>query len=308
MLRENGSVTMGEIVGAGILAHVPTIMLPEDERRNINNGKEISLVPGLRRLRTDVLDVLRPDTVIVMDSHWATTMEWVISSHARRSGRYTSEELPRGMSGMPYDFGGDPELAEAIAGHAEKHSTWITPINDEYLPIHYATLNLWQYLRGDERWVSISVCQTAEAQDALALGAAVADGIADVDRRVVLIGSGALSHTFWPLRQLRDHEASDPSHVFTAEALAADQERLEWFQRGEHDRVLATMSDFYRYQPEARFLHYLMTVGAVGGAACTASGRLFSEYENAVGTGQVHVWFDRPAGGWTAPRDLLEMA
>jgi hypothetical protein len=26
---------------------------------------------------------------------------------------------------------------------------------------------------------------------------------------------------------------------------------------------------------------------------------LFSEYENAIGTGQIHVWFDQPDGGWT---------
>jgi hypothetical protein len=30
-----------------------------------------------------------------------------------------------------------------------------------------------------------------------------------------------------------------------------------------------------------------------------APGRLFSEYENAIGTGQIHVWFDQPANGWT---------
>jgi aromatic ring-opening dioxygenase catalytic subunit (LigB family) len=227
---------------------------------------------------------------------------WVGAAVGRRAGRFTSEELPRGMSGMPYDFPGDPALARAIADHAERHGTWITPIDDEYLPIHYGTLNLWQYLRGGERWVSIGVCQTADMHDALALGAAVADGVADVDRRVVLIASGALSHTFWPLRQIRDHEASDPCHIFTREALAADLERLDWFTRGEHARVLDTMSDFYRHHPEAGFQHYLMTVGALGGAACTAPGRLFSEYENAVGTGQVHVWFDRPVGGWTAPR------
>jgi hypothetical protein len=28
---------------------------------------------------------------------------------------------------------------------------------------------------------------------------------------------------------------------------------------------------------------------------------LFSDYENSVGTGQVHLWFDRPAAGWTGP-------
>jgi len=37
---------MGEIVGAGILAHVPTIMLPKEVRYELNEGKEITLVPG----------------------------------------------------------------------------------------------------------------------------------------------------------------------------------------------------------------------------------------------------------------------
>jgi len=42
-----------------------------------------------------------------------------------------------------------------------------------------------------------------------------------------------------------------------------------------------------------------MMSAALGGRACTAPGELFSEYEASVGTGQVHVWFERPGGGWT---------
>jgi hypothetical protein len=42
-----------------------------------------------------------------------------------------------------------------------------------------------------------------------------------------------------------------------------------------------------------------MMVASVGGKGCVAPGRLFSEYENAIGTGQIHVWFDRPGNGWT---------
>jgi 3,4-dihydroxyphenylacetate 2,3-dioxygenase len=45
---------VGEIVGAGIVAHVPTIMLPEEVRLEINDGREITLVPGLQRLRSEV--------------------------------------------------------------------------------------------------------------------------------------------------------------------------------------------------------------------------------------------------------------
>jgi hypothetical protein len=42
-----------------------------------------------------------------------------------------------------------------------------------------------------------------------------------------------------------------------------------------------------------------MMIAALGGRACVAPGRLFSDYENSIGTGQVHVWFDRPGDGWT---------
>ncbi|MDA8102035.1 MAG: hypothetical protein M0Z34_03610, partial [Nitrospiraceae bacterium] len=77
---------MGEIVGAGLLAHVPTIVLPEEVRRGLNNGEDFSLVEGLERLRREVFETLDYDTVIVFDSHWATTVEFVISAHERRSG------------------------------------------------------------------------------------------------------------------------------------------------------------------------------------------------------------------------------
>jgi 3,4-dihydroxyphenylacetate 2,3-dioxygenase len=296
---------MGQVVGAGLLAHVPTIVLPEEIRRELNNGEDSTLVAGLHQLRQDVFETLDYDTVVVLDSHWATTVEFVVTAQQRRSGLFTSEELPRGMSQRPYDFPGDPELAHLIASKAASHGTWITPIDDDHLPIFYATTNLWEFLgQGlpDKRWISIGVCQTADTEDNLRLGRALGDGIAESDRKVVLIASGALSHTFWPLRKLRDHEAAGVEHIFSPEAAAADAERMEWFEKGDHARVLDTMSEFYRYRPEARFGHYLMMIGAIGEGDCSATGRSYGEYENSVGTGQVHYWFDAPRGGFPTPR------
>ncbi|MFE2103254.1 3,4-dihydroxyphenylacetate 2,3-dioxygenase [Streptomyces sp. NPDC059468] len=297
---------MGEIVGAGLLAHVPTIVLPEADRLELNEGKEITLVTGLRQLREDVFErdaADEYDTVVVLDSHWATTVEFVVTAQRRRAGLFTSEELPRGMCRMPYDFPGDPELAHSIASFADRHGTWITAIEDDYLPIYYATINLWKFLGEglpDKRWVTIGVCQTGDMEDHLRLGRALADGIAATPgRRVLLIASGALSHTFWPLRELRDHESSDPVHIRTPQAREADHERIEWFKEGRHDRVLDTMDEFWRFKPEAKFSHYLMMAGALGERACVARARQYGEYENSVGTGQVHLWFDRPAAGWT---------
>lgn len=296
---------MGEVVGAGLIAHVPTIVLPEEIRRELNDGKDSTLVSGLHQLRRDVFDILDYDTVVVLDSHWATTVEFVVTAHERRTGLFTSEELPRGMSQRPYDFRGDPDLAHLLAGKADDHGTWITAIDDPHLPIFYATTNVWEYLgRGlpDKRWISIGVCQTADTEDNLRLGRALGDAIAESDRKVVLIASGAMSHTFWPLRELRKHEAAGVEHIFTPEAAKADFERIDWFKNGEHARVLETMPEFYRHKPEARFGHYLMMIGALGEGDCTARGRLYGEYENSVGTGQVHLWFDRPADGFPRPR------
>jgi aromatic ring-opening dioxygenase catalytic subunit (LigB family) len=296
---------MGEIVGAGLLAHVPTIMLPEATRRELNGGEDFTLVPGLQQLRTEVFDTADYDTVVVLDSHWATTVEFVVTAQDRRAGLFTSEELPRGMCRIPYDFPGDPELAHAMAAAAEKHGTWVTAIDDPYLPIFYATVNLWHFLgRGlpDKRWISVSVCQTGDTEDFLRAGRALGDAIAATDRKVLLIASGALSHTFWSLRQLRQHESADLSSIFTPEARAADLERIEWFRAGDHARVLDTMPEFLRHKPEAKFCHYLQMIGALGERAVTAPARQYGEYENSIGTGQVHLWFDRPAAGWTAPR------
>jgi 3,4-dihydroxyphenylacetate 2,3-dioxygenase len=295
---------MGEVAGAGLIAHVPTIVLPEQTRRELNHGQDSTLVSGLHRLRKEVFDVVDYDTVVVLDSHWATTVEFVVTAQQRRAGLFTSEELPRGMCRRPYDFPGDPALARLIESKAAQHSTWITAIDDDHLPIFYATTNLWEFLgRGlpEKRWISIGVCQTADTEDNLRLGRALGDAIAESDRKVLLIASGAMSHTFWPLRKLRDHEAADPSHIFTQDAYRADMERLEWFAAGDHARVLDTMPEFYKHKPEARFGHYLMMIGALGEGDCTAAGRRYGEYENSVGTGQVHLWFDRPVNGFPRP-------
>lgn len=291
---------MGEIVGAGLLAHVPTIVLPADVRRALNHGRESTLHTGLHDLRREVFDRLRPDLVVVFDSHWFTTVEFVVTAHQRRLGFFTSEELPRGMSSVPYDIPGDPDFARRVGEiAAATPDCWITPIDNEHLPITYATTNFLPFLQGTEAWVSVSTCQTAEPADFAAAGRVIAQAVADSPLRVVLIASGALSHTFHTLRTLRDHEAADEEHIHSSAAREADHAIIESLERGDHASVMNHLGEFLGYKPEARFAHYQMMVAALGGARCVAPGRLFSAYENSIGTGQVHLWFDRPTDGWT---------
>ena len=285
---------MGRIVGAALLAHAPTIMLPEAVRYELNEGKEISLVPGLRRFKIEVMDVLKPDTVILFDSHWFTTVEFCVTAHDRRAGKFTSDELPRGMSQVPYDLKGNPYLAHKIAEHATLCGARTSAIDDPYLPIHYPTVNIAHYLNGGEEWITVGCAQPGETPDFLAVGAGVGKAIAESDRRVLLIASGSMSHRFWPLSQLHLHEASDPIHISRPAAREADYERLEWFYNGDHAAVIDTMPEFLTHVPEARFGHYLMMAGACGGRNWDWAGVRYSDYENATGTSQVHVYFARP--------------
>ncbi len=289
---------MGEIVGAGFLSHAPTIMFPRDLRLELNEGKEISLVPGLERIRSEVLDELQPDTILLLDSHWFTTWEFVVTSHEQLQGKFTSEELPRGMTQVPYNLKGNPEFARLLAEKVNLKGTRCYPCDDPCLPLHYPTINTAHYLNRGETWLSMGLCQTARDHNFLAVGRGIADAVATSDQRVVIIASGGMSHRFWPFDDIPDHESSDPIHIRTPEARAADEERIDWWKQGDHARVIDEMEAFRPHKPEGMFGHYLIMIGALGERECNAKGRMFSDYENATGTGQVHVWFDKPETGW----------
>jgi 3,4-dihydroxyphenylacetate 2,3-dioxygenase len=294
---------MGEVVGAALVAHVPTIMLPEATRLELNEGKEITLVPGLRRMKTECLDRLRPDTVVVFDTHWESTFEHIVTAHDRRQGKFTSHELPRGMSQIPYDMPGDPELAKLIAAQAEgRDDCWILASDDPHLPIFYGTVNIWTFL-GDARtrWISVALNQTCDADDFLLFGRLIGDAIAQSDRRVVLLASGGMTHRFFNFKELRKRESQKaPDNIYDRAYYDADMAVLAKLEAGDHAGVIDGMPEYRKAYPEGKFGHYLMMAAALGGRDCTAPGERFSEYEASVGTGQVHVWFERPETGWTS--------
>ncbi len=290
---------MGEIVGAGLVSHAPTIMMNKEQRYALNDGKEISLVPGLKEIKQKVFDSLQPDVVIVLDTHWFTIVEFIVSSHKRRQGFYTSDELPRTMNSIPFDIPGNPELASNIAERVNENGVRCSSNNNEHLPIHYPTVNMLEYLQGDEQWLSMSICATATKEQFMKVGRGLSEAIKQSNKRVVLLASGGLSHKFWPLGELEQHETSDPINVVTPEAREADENRIEWLKNGDHKSVFDGMDQYNQFAPEGKFGHYLIMAEAIGGVDCKVKGQQFGDYESATGTGQAHLWFDQPENGWT---------
>jgi len=241
--------------------------------------------------------------VIVFDTHWESTFEHIVTSHDRRQGKFTSHELPRGMKQIPYDMPGDPELANLIAAQAEgRDDCWILANDDPYLPLFYGTVNIWTFL-GDPKtaWLSVALNQCCDTDDFLLFGRLIGDAIRQSDRRVVLLASGGMTHRFFNFKDLRQRESQKaPDNIFDRKYYDADMGVLEKFGKGDHAGVIDGMPEYRKAYPEGHFGHYLMMAAALGGRDCTATGELFSEYEASVGTGQVHVWFEQPEGGWTA--------
>src|SRR5215472_13844191 len=143
-----GGLPMGEIVAVAVVAHQPMVMVPERVRIELGGtGRDTTLIePGYRRLREHFAE-LAVDTFVIVDTHWFTTVEHVIAGAAHFSGFYTSEEMPRNICDLPYDYPGAPQLAEAWHQVGKERRLHTINVTTPSLPQHYATLNLVQHLR-----------------------------------------------------------------------------------------------------------------------------------------------------------------
>ncbi len=282
---------MGEIVAAAIFAHAPGIMAPEGLRKAMGGGRDTSLVGSLVSFR-ERLDQAGPDTFVIFDTHWFTTIDHAVAGAERFSGTYTSDELPTLITDYAYDWPGAPELAAKVAELARERGIRCTNATSKHMAVHYPTLNALHYLRRDERVLSVSICQTAEPHNWLDFGAVIGEAIRSTGTRAALLASGGMSHRFWPMDTILQHGSWDPKDVHSAAAVAIDRRILGLWSAGDHRAVIDLYPDYRGFAPEGFFGHYLMLAGALGGRDCHAKGVQLSDYENAVGTGQVHVWFE----------------
>ena len=211
------------------------------------------------------LDRLRPDTIVVFDAHWHTTVEFVVAAHDRRPAGTRRRSCRGGCRQMPYDFPGDPELAELIAEEvdggrlvddADRRPVPADPLPDDEpaaVPAGRRAVGQRQHGPdgGDRRLPARRRGDRAGRRAQRSAGRAAGQ-------------RGDEPHVLEAARAARPRGVR-PGHIRTPEARAADLERLAWLEAGDHARVIDTMPEFLRYKPEAMFGHYLMMVAAIGG-------------------------------------------
>jgi len=283
---------MGQIVGAAVVSHHPGLVQPKEIRVQRGNGRDSDLIEGFDRVRAKI-DAVKPDTFVLFDTHWLTTSLHLVAGAAHYKGSYTSDELPFSMTRFPYDHAGAPALAAEVEKVAQEKKVAARNVVEETLPLHYPTLNVIHYLGRGEKVLSVGTCQTARFKHFLEMGEVVGEAIRRSDARVVLLASGAMSHKFYDLDHVPPNpRVWHPDNVSEPKNRALDMEVLELWKQGRHDIVLDRFPELEAAKYEGRGAHYAQMMGALGGRDCRARGTQLSEYENAAGTGNVHVWFD----------------
>ncbi|MGB7299805.1 MAG: extradiol ring-cleavage dioxygenase [Burkholderiaceae bacterium] len=286
----------GKIVGGALVSHHPGLMQCEEFRVLQGAGADSDLIPGYARLRKRI-EAANPDVAIIFDSHWFTTGYHMVDGSEQYAGSFTSDEMPWYLHGVPYSYRGHPELATLIETVSREQGGYNRAIRHPDLNRHYATINVVKQL-GLELMnvpvVSVSSCQNCDWKHFLDSGVSIAEAVKRSGLRVVLLASGALSHKFnnidWkPINPRIFHE----SNVSRPENVISDKGAIALMQEGRHDTILERWDEEYRPKPwEAFGAHYLQMIGAMGGVDSRAKGEPLSEYENARGTGNIHIWFD----------------
>ena len=130
----------------------------------MGDGTDSDLIPGYDRLRAKI-DAVKPDTLIIFDTHWFTTGFHLIDGGRVHRGSYISDEMPWYLYGQAYNYQGNPELAALIEEVAVERGVMSKAVCDHDLPKHYATINVANKLvknEKGERVVSVSNCQNCQ--------------------------------------------------------------------------------------------------------------------------------------------------
>jgi 3,4-dihydroxyphenylacetate 2,3-dioxygenase len=293
-----GRVAVARFVGAALCTHIPRLFILDPAARKAYMGDDVTtMYDAMEELYSAKIAALDVDTFIVVDTHWFSTIDYVLNANEDLSGSYTSEELPDMIHDYPYAYRGDPALADWIAEVGGKNNLRVNACHYPTLPIHYPSLTTMRYLnpQGRARVLPVSVCQTAQIHNDLAFGEAIGEAVRTLpdDRRVVFLAAGGMSHRFNPYDVILPKAGANPSNITTTDNREWDERILGLLLAGKHADVLALSPEFKRVAtPEGRWAHYLNMVSALGGEAFTVPGQLFGAYEAALGTGQANVWFD----------------
>ena len=119
---------MGKLVAGLFSTHVPRLMIFDEAARRAYMKDEVStFYAALEEIRREKLASLDFDTFVVVDTHWHSTLDFLVNAHDRLRGLYTSDELPQ-MLGEECPGGSSTDQRACLTSNSTGAEPWATPV------------------------------------------------------------------------------------------------------------------------------------------------------------------------------------
>lgn len=212
------------------------------------------------------------DVVVINSCHLISTFPTVVDGTPRHRGVLTAQEAPELIHGVAYDYPGDYELAAALIAAGKAEGRQCVLANDVHFPLDYGTvMPLVCYLDRAQRlpMVPVSVCLSADLDEAFAWGRSIARVARESGKRVGFVASGSVSHKLVRGPELGPNPEDEKLDHRLA-GLVAD---------GQYEALWSWLPEFSRAaQPEMGGRHLAMMLGAI-----MESGQRFASKVHAYG-------------------------
>ncbi len=280
---------MGKLALTAKVTHVPSMYLSEFDGPHKGCRKEAidGHVEIGRRCRA-----LGVDTIVVFDSHWLVNSGYHINSAPHFKGVYTSNELPHFIKNMPYEYPGNPELGQLLAGAATRAGVLTRAHDDTTLGLDYGALVPMRYMNEDQHFKVVTIsalCTVHDLQDSAILGRAIRESVErDYDGTVAIFASGSLSHRF-----AQNGVADQYLHKIWSPFLEAmDQKVIEMWKNGEWKTFTRMLPEYADKCHGEGFMHdTAMLLGVLGWDEYEGRAEIVTNYFASSGTGQINAVF-----------------
>jgi 3,4-dihydroxyphenylacetate 2,3-dioxygenase len=199
----------------------------------------------------------RLGVMVINSCHLISTFPTVVDGTPRHQGVLTAQEAPELIHGVAYDYPGDYELAARLIARGKAEGRPCVLANDVHYPLDYGTvMPMVCYLDPAQRlaMVPVSVCLSADLDEAFAWGRSLAQVVRETDRRVGFVASGSVSH-----KLVRGPEWGPGS-----EDEALDHRFARLLADGDYDKLWDWLPEYSRAaQPEMGGRHLAMMLGAL---------------------------------------------
>ena len=196
----------GGLVASVVASHSPRMGVEQEAPEFIRG-----LIGGLRELG-EAMRALEPDAIVLHSAHWVSTFLWLSPLHEVHKGVCVADEAPDLIPGSPYEWPGEPALAQSVADKLNAENIVCRTFDTPHWNWDYGCYVPLQYMdpRSEIPIVLLPTVLCSDVDENRRVGRYVHEVGKDTGKRIVFVSSCALSHDvlrgpeLWPTAERQE--------------------------------------------------------------------------------------------------------